>query len=284
MRSGARCQGRDGRSLSARPPWRNSTAARGADGRRAGRTCGPGSVPAGRERKHGSGLSPADSVATGVREFRERGRKAVGTCARRRRPETGGRRHRARRPAVASREVRHRRFQVSGAVSRTPSWMSAPPACTPVVALDRLAALVRDRLKRLRYRADALDGLPAGTGPPRRSDVTLGSRRHQEPAFSSSSLTSAGMVIMQSCPVGSSHTCAGEPLGCVAGTGRRVIPSGCAPTQWMCVRGIAFTAGLSSRTGSLLRVCPRPTRRGRGSLRCSRTARRSGTAGVITVR
>jgi hypothetical protein len=53
-------------------------------------------------------------------------------------------------------------------------------------------------------------------------------------------VSSAGMVIMQSWPVGSSHTCAGEPLGCIAGTGRREMPSGVAPTQWMCVRGIAF--------------------------------------------
>ncbi|MFE5813145.1 hypothetical protein ACFQ6S_07035 [Streptomyces sp. NPDC056479] len=32
------------------------------------------------------------------------------------------------------------------------------------VALDRLAALVRNRLKRLQYRPDALDGFLAGTG------------------------------------------------------------------------------------------------------------------------
>lgn len=51
------------------------------------------------------------------------------------------------------------------------------------------------------------------------------------------------MVIMQSWPVASSQTVA------VAGTGRRVNPSGAAPTQWMCVRGIVRTAGLSSRTG-----------------------------------
>jgi AcrR family transcriptional regulator len=34
------------------------------------------------------------------------------------------------------------------------------------------------------------------------------------------------MVIMQSWPVASSHTSAGVPLGCVAGTGRRAKPSG----------------------------------------------------------
>ncbi|WP_417824579.1 hypothetical protein [Streptomyces desertarenae] len=33
-----------------------------------------------------------------------------------------------------------------------------------VVALDRLEALVRNRLKRLRYRPDTLDGFIAGTG------------------------------------------------------------------------------------------------------------------------
>lgn len=33
-----------------------------------------------------------------------------------------------------------------------------------VVALDRLEALVRDRLKRLQYRPDTLDGFMAGTG------------------------------------------------------------------------------------------------------------------------
>jgi len=33
-----------------------------------------------------------------------------------------------------------------------------------VVALDRLEALVRSRLKRLQYRPDALDGFIAGTG------------------------------------------------------------------------------------------------------------------------
>ncbi|WP_020123621.1 transposase [Streptomyces canus] len=35
-----------------------------------------------------------------------------------------------------------------------------------VVALDRLERLVRNRLKRLRYRPDSLDGLIAGTGLP----------------------------------------------------------------------------------------------------------------------
>jgi hypothetical protein len=35
-----------------------------------------------------------------------------------------------------------------------------------------------------------------------------------------------GMVIMQSWPVANSHTCAGVPLGCIAGTGRRAEPSG----------------------------------------------------------
>ncbi|WRZ96270.1 transposase [Streptomyces sp. NBC_01007] len=34
-----------------------------------------------------------------------------------------------------------------------------------VVALDRLEALVRNRLKRLQYRPDTLDGFIAGTGP-----------------------------------------------------------------------------------------------------------------------
>jgi hypothetical protein len=33
-----------------------------------------------------------------------------------------------------------------------------------VVALDRLDALVRNRLKRLQYRPDTLDGFIAGTG------------------------------------------------------------------------------------------------------------------------
>ncbi|MFD5660003.1 transposase [Streptomyces hirsutus] len=33
-----------------------------------------------------------------------------------------------------------------------------------VVALDRLEALVRNRLKHLQYRPDALDGFIAGTG------------------------------------------------------------------------------------------------------------------------
>ncbi|MEV6054319.1 hypothetical protein [Streptomyces sp. NPDC052107] len=32
------------------------------------------------------------------------------------------------------------------------------------VALDRLATLVRNRLKRLQYRPDVLDGFLAGTG------------------------------------------------------------------------------------------------------------------------
>lgn len=51
------------------------------------------------------------------------------------------------------------------------------------------------------------------------------------------------MVIMQSWPVGNSRICAAEPLGCMARTGRQVVmPSGVAPTQWMCVRGMAFTA------------------------------------------
>ncbi|MES4886302.1 transposase [Streptomyces sp. NPDC000349] len=40
-----------------------------------------------------------------------------------------------------------------------------------VVALDRLEALVRNRLKRLQYRPDTLDGFIAGTG------LTLTSRR-----------------------------------------------------------------------------------------------------------
>ncbi|MFE7268267.1 transposase [Streptomyces sp. NPDC057592] len=34
-----------------------------------------------------------------------------------------------------------------------------------VMALDRLEALVRNRLKRLQYRPDTLDGFIAGTGP-----------------------------------------------------------------------------------------------------------------------
>ncbi|MEV4041200.1 hypothetical protein [Streptomyces umbrinus] len=34
----------------------------------------------------------------------------------------------------------------------------------PAVALDRLAALVRNRLKRLQYPPGALDGFLAGTG------------------------------------------------------------------------------------------------------------------------
>lgn len=33
------------------------------------------------------------------------------------------------------------------------------------VALDRLATLVRNRLRRLQYRPDVLDGFLAGTGP-----------------------------------------------------------------------------------------------------------------------
>jgi hypothetical protein len=61
---------------------------------------------------------------------------------------------------------------------------------------------------------------------------------------------------MQSWPVGSSQTWARVPLGWIGGTGRRVIPAGFAPTQWMCVRGIAFTAGLSSRTGCCRHVMP----------------------------
>lgn len=38
-----------------------------------------------------------------------------------------------------------------------------------VVALDRLEALVRNRLKRLQYRPDTLDGFIAGTGLPSRN-------------------------------------------------------------------------------------------------------------------
>jgi hypothetical protein len=36
-------------------------------------------------------------------------------------------------------------------------------------------------------------------------------------------VSAAGMVIMQSWPVGNSHTCAGEPLGCIGDTGRRKL-------------------------------------------------------------
>lgn len=52
-----------------------------------------------------------------------------------------------------------------------------------------------------------------------------------QPSLSSSSVSSAGMVIMQSWPVSSSHTCAGLPLGCIAGTARRLMPSGTPATQ-----------------------------------------------------
>lgn len=46
-----------------------------------------------------------------------------------------------------------------------------------VVALDRLEALVRNRLKRIQHRPETLDGFIAGTGlTPRRSSLTLTSR------------------------------------------------------------------------------------------------------------
>lgn len=80
------------------------------------------------------------------------------------------------------------------------------------------------------------------------ADRPPGSRVGQ-PAFSSSSVSSAGTVTMQSWPLRNSHTCDGAPLGCTGGTGRRVTPGGVLPTQWMWVRGIASRAGLSSRTG-----------------------------------
>ncbi|GHA72870.1 hypothetical protein GCM10010372_84300 [Streptomyces tauricus] len=45
-----------------------------------------------------------------------------------------------------------------------------------VMALDRLEALVRNRLKRLQNRAEILDGFIAGTGLAPHPNVTLTSR------------------------------------------------------------------------------------------------------------
>jgi hypothetical protein len=59
------------------------------------------------------------------------------------------------------------RFQAhpSARTARLPASVPFPGAAAPQrVALNRLEALVRNRLERLQYRPDILDGFIAGTG------------------------------------------------------------------------------------------------------------------------
>ncbi|MYV42743.1 hypothetical protein GT030_28740 [Streptomyces sp. SID1328] len=62
-------------------------------------------------------------------------------------------------------------------------------ATLAVVALDRLKALVRNRLERLQYRPDTLDGFMAGPGltldtpaSPRQAEVSNGTASYPSPS------------------------------------------------------------------------------------------------------
>ncbi|MDH6711498.1 transposase [Kitasatospora sp. MAA19] len=72
--------------------------------------------------------------------------------------------------ALASRGASGRRCKLSARCQeKLAAYLEQGPAAhgwdeDQIIALDRLATLVRNRLKRLQYRPDVLDGFLAGTG------------------------------------------------------------------------------------------------------------------------